>query len=122
MDRERQVAGRLAARGVDEPHVGAVDEETDRDAPLAQQALEASLRAGRPVAALLGERSVEIDAGLDPLDEEQPRGGGALGIELANGERRPERLLVFRQDDFEIVDLGDHVFGLPAEDAAEEGG
>ena len=43
---EGQVPGRLAPRGVDEPQMRAVGEQADRHLGLAQQPLEAGLRAG----------------------------------------------------------------------------
>ncbi len=51
---ERQVARRLAARRVDEAERRAVEEEADRHAGLAEQALEPGVRAGAP--AVVGRR------------------------------------------------------------------
>ena len=49
-DAEGGVAARLAARGVDQAEVRAVDQQADRDLGLAQQPLEPGLRGGLPVA------------------------------------------------------------------------
>ena len=71
---ESQVPRGLAPRGVDQPQMRPVREQSDRDLSLAQEPLKSSLRAGLPAVVLaIGLwRVIEVEAELDPLDEHEP--------------------------------------------------
>ena len=101
-DGERDVAAGFAARGVDEPQVRAVEQQADRNLRFAEQPLELGLRARLPVAVVVGGRPrrdpcrsaetwISISQGL----------ASDLWLRLADGVRRAERLVVFRQRDFQ---------------------
>ena len=60
LDAERHVAAVLAPRGIDQPQIRAVEQQADGHLGLAQQPLEAGLRAGLPVPVVLGGYLVEV--------------------------------------------------------------
>lgn len=68
---EREVPRRLPPRGVNQPQMGVVEEESDGNTGLAQQALQARMRRRAPASLLIGERLVEVGAGGDEGDEGQ---------------------------------------------------
>ena len=84
LDGEGDVAGRLAARGVDEAQGGPVGQQADGNVRFAQQPLEARLGAGVPAGAFLRRRPVEVGAGRQGLHQHDP-GGHAVVARAHSG-------------------------------------
>ena len=120
-----EVARGLAARRVDEAQVRPVPEQADRDLALAQQPLEAGLRAGVPGAVVVGISLgglVEVGGGGGLHDEEMVGGGLVGGAAAAaspdfawvpapvppfhrrNGKRWPQRLAILGERDLQVVE------------------
>ena len=89
---ESDVAARLDSGGIHQTNLPAIHEQADPDAGLAQEPLEACLRAGLPPARLHDGHAVEVGSSWQDFDQQYPLARGICRLKIVERVCEPEHL------------------------------